>query len=100
MLQVPITMRQSGGVTVTAALTTPGGGALGERVELQVRSTAYGPISLIITIGAAALLALLFLRRLVHFLLRRRARATGSEAGVPPLGPDGSPSPGPTRSPV
>lgn len=100
VLQVPITMRQSGGVTVTAALTTPGGGALGERVELQVRSTAYGPISLIITIGAAALLALLFLRRLVHFLLRRRARATGSEAGVPPLGPDGSPSPGPTRSPV
>ncbi|MGY2127855.1 hypothetical protein [Blastococcus sp. SYSU DS0617] len=100
VLQVPTSMRQSGGVAVTAALTTPGGGTLGERVELQVRSTAYGPISLIITIGAAALLGLLFLRRLVHFLLRRRARATGSDAGVPPLGPDGSPTPGPTRSPV
>ncbi|MDT0274414.1 DUF6049 family protein [Blastococcus goldschmidtiae] len=100
VLQVPTSMRQSGGVAVTAALTTPGGGTLGERVEMQVRSTAYGPISLIITIGAAALLALLFLRRLVHFLLRRRARATGSDAGVPPLGPDGPPTPVPTRSPV
>ncbi len=97
VLQVPASLRQSGGFAVTAALTTPGGGTLGERVEMQVRSTAYGPISLIITIGAAALLGLLFLRRLVHFVLRRRGRATGSDAGIPPLGPG---APGPSRSPV
>ena len=100
VLQVPTSLRQSGGFAVTATLVTPGGGTLGERVEMQVRSTAYGPISLIITIGAAALLALLFLRRLVHFVLRRRARATTADAGGPPLGPDGSPLPAPTRSPV
>ena len=100
VLQVPTSLRQSGGFAVTATLVTPGGGTLGEQVDLQVRSTAYGPISLIITIGAAALLGLLFLRRLVHFVLRRRARATTSDAGGPPLGPDGSPLPTPTRSPV
>lgn len=100
VLQVPISLRQSGGIAVTATLVTPGGSTLGERVEMQVRSTAYGPISLTITIGAAALLALLFLRRLVHFVMRRRARATASDAGGPPLGADGSPSPVPTRSPV
>ncbi|MBN1095442.1 hypothetical protein JKP76_04990 [Blastococcus sp. TML/C7B] len=96
VLQVPTSVGQSGGFAVTATLTTPGGAPLGERVQLQVRSTAYGPISLIITIGAAALLGLLFLRRLVVFVLRRRARAAGAEAGGPPLGPDGIP----TRSPV
>ena len=100
VLQVPTSLRQSGGFAVTATLVTPGGGTLGERVEMQVRSTAYGPISLIITIGAAALLALLFLRRLVHFVLRRRARASTTDAGGPPLGPDGLPLPTPTRSPV
>ncbi|MGY1753975.1 hypothetical protein [Blastococcus sp. SYSU D01042] len=99
-LQVPTSLGQSGGFAVTATLTTPGGSPLGERVQLQVRSTAYGPISLIITIGAASLLGLLFLRRLVHFVLRRRARATGIDDGGPPVGPDGTPVAPPTRSPV
>lgn len=101
VLQVPTSLRQSGGIAVTATLVTPGGRTLGEPVEMQVRSTAYGPISLIITIGAAALLGLLFLRRLVHFVLRRRrARSAPADAGGAPLGPDGSPLPAPTRSPV
>jgi hypothetical protein len=100
VLQVPTSLGQSGGFAVTATLTTPGGNALGERVQLQVRSTAYGPISLIITIGAASLLGLLFLRRLVHFVLRRRARASGVDDGGPPVGTDGTPLPAPTRSPV
>ncbi len=99
-LQVPTSLGQSGGFAVTATLTTPGGNALGERVTLQVRSTAYGPISLIITIGAASLLGLLFLRRLVHFLLRRRARAAGVDEGGRPVGPEGTPAAPPTRSPV
>ena len=62
---------------------------LGERVQMQVKSTAYGPISLIITIGAAALLALLFLRRLVRFLLRRRRAAAAPRRAA--AAPDGAP---------
>jgi hypothetical protein len=61
---------------------------------MRVKSTAYGPISLIITIGSAALLGMLFLRRLVRFVLRRRAAA-----GVPAPGPAADVLP-PTRSPV
>ena len=96
-LQVPTEVRQSGGFAVSARLTTPGGGPLGDRVDLQVKSTAYGPISLLITIGAAALLGLLFLRRLVLFVLRRRRAAAGGE---PSGAPEGAVTQPPTRSPV
>jgi hypothetical protein len=92
-LQVPTEVRQTGGFAVTASLSTPSGGPLGDRIDLQVKSTAYGTISLTITIGAAALLGLLFLRRLVLFLLRRRR--TAGEPAVP----DAATQP-PTRSPV
>jgi hypothetical protein len=104
-LTVPTDVRQSGGFAVTAQLTTPSGGPLGAEIQLQVKSTAYGPISLIITIGAAALLGLLFLRRLVNFVLRRR-RASREQAAAGPWpyegeGPDlsGAAQP-PNRSPV
>lgn len=87
-IEVPADVQQSGGFAVTARLTTPAGGPLGEPVQMQVRSTAYGPITLAITIGAAALLALLFLRRGVRFVLRRRrgeaVPASGQAPGLPP----------------
>ncbi len=92
-LEVPTELRQSGRFAVTAGLTTPGGGRLGDDVAIQVRSTAYGTISLSITIGAAALLGLLFLRRGVLFL-RRRSRG---EEDVSPAAGAASP---PSRSPV
>ncbi len=97
-LEVPTEVRQTGRFTVRAALTTPGGAALGEAVRLQVRSTAYGTISLLITFGAAGLLGLLFLRRLVNFVLRRR-RAVPAESlpGAPEGAAVATP---PTRSPV
>jgi hypothetical protein len=91
-LQVPAHVRQSGSFAVTATLTTPSGGILGSRVEMQVKSTTYGSISLLITFGAAGLLGLLFLRRLVLFLLRRR-RAAGVAEPPAALQP-------PARSPV
>jgi hypothetical protein len=98
-LQVPTQVQQAGGFTVRAQLTTPSGGPLGDEIALQVKSTAYGPISLIITIGAAVLLGLLFLRRLVNFLLRRRRAA--ADAGPPPGAPEGAAlQPPPNRSPV
>ncbi|TFV85795.1 hypothetical protein E4P40_13830 [Blastococcus sp. CT_GayMR20] len=99
-LTVPTELRQSGGFAVTAQLTTPGGGPLGDEIQLQVKSTAYGPISLLITIGAAALLGLLFLRRLVNFVLRRR-RAAREQAELGPGGPEGATvAMPPNRSPV
>jgi hypothetical protein len=94
-LQVPAHVRQSGGFEVIARLTTPAGEPLGEAVQMQVKSTAYGPVTLAITIGAAALLGLLFLRRAVRFVLKRRrgepedAQALDGVSTVPP-----------TRSPV
>ena len=97
-LQVPSEVRQAGGFAVRAQLRTPGGGPLGDEIALQVKSTAYGPISLIITIGAAALLGLLFLRRLVNFVLRRRRAA--ANAGAPAAAPEGALQPPPNRSPV
>jgi hypothetical protein len=96
-LQVPTQVRQSGGFAVTAQLTTPGGAPLGDRISLQVKSTAYGSISLFITIGAALLLGLLFLRRLVNFLLRRRRAAAAAELGAPEGTTGAQPS---NRSPV
>ena len=95
-IQVPTQVRQSGGFAVSAQLTTPGGAPLGDRISLQVKSTAYGSISLLITIGAAVLLGLLFLRRLVNFVLRRRRAAT-AEMGAPEGTTGAHPS---NRSPV
>ncbi len=92
-MEVPTELRQSGRFAVTAGLTTPEGGPLGDDVTIQVRSTAYGTISLGITIGAAVLLGLLFLRRGVRFL-RRRGR--GEQDPAEPAGASFPPS----RSPV
>jgi hypothetical protein len=99
-LQVPTQVRHLGGFTVTAALTTPSGRALGDPVQIRVKSTAYGPIGLFITIGAAGLLGLLFLRRLILFVLRRR-RGERPDDGLPGPAPEGASVPlPPTRSPV
>ncbi|KQS58321.1 hypothetical protein ASG36_09510 [Geodermatophilus sp. Leaf369] len=102
---VPTQVRQSGSFQVVAMLTTPTGGPLGESVQMRVTSTAYGPITLAITIGAAALLGLLFLRRLVLFVLRRRRgepRPVDDDVLVPVDGPGPAENgPPPTRrSPV
>ena len=94
-LEVPSQVQQSGGFAVTAQLETPGGTPLGDEVRMQVRSTAYGPITLGLTIGAAALLGLLFLRRAVRFVLARRRGETGGD----PAAAEGAGLP-PTRSPV
>ncbi|SFF07319.1 DUF6049 family protein [Blastococcus tunisiensis] len=96
-IEVPTQVQQAGGFTVRAQLTTPDGTPLGREISLQVKSTAYGLISLIITVGAGALLGLLFLRRLVRFVLRRRAAAAGGRADRPE---DSALPESPNRSPV
>jgi hypothetical protein len=96
-LTVPTQVRQSGGFAVTAQLTTPSHAPLGDQITLQVKSTAYGSVSLLITIGAAGLLALLFLRRLVNLILRRRRAVAHPDQG----GPEGATGAQPSnRSPV
>jgi hypothetical protein len=100
-LQVPTQLHRSGGFGVTASLTTPSGQALGDPVQIHVKSTAYGSIGLFITIGAAALLGLLFLRRFVRFLLNRRRGLGGGDDGLPGPSAEGAAVPlPPTRSPV
>jgi hypothetical protein len=100
-LQVPTHLRQSGRFAVSASLTTPSGGPLGDRVGFQVKSTAYGTISLAITLGAAVLLGLLFLRRLVRFVLQRRRGGPPDDGGLGGPAPEGAAVPlPPTRSPV
>lgn len=89
-ITVPSEVGQSGSFTVGATLSTPAGGALGQPVQLRVTSTVYGPIALGITIGAAVLLGLLFLRRLVLFVLRRRRgdpRSRDTDVLLPAAGP-------------
>ena len=100
-LQVPTHVGKSGRFAVSASLATPSGGDLGDRVAFQVKSTAYGAISLIITIGAAVLLGLLFLRRAVRFVLGRRRGGPPADDLPTGHGPEGAVVPlPPTRSPV
>jgi hypothetical protein len=72
LIEVPATVERPGEFRVTSAIFTPAGGTLGDPVRLTVRSTVYGGIALVITIGAGALLLLLFALRLI-----RRFRSGG-----------------------
>ncbi|MCP2332990.1 DUF6049 family protein [Actinoalloteichus caeruleus] len=85
---IPAEVSRSGQFTVSAVLTTPGGTELGPPVRLLVSSTAYGTITVIITVVAGAALVLLSARRLV-----RRFRGAG---GTPPPGEAGGERPSPT----
>jgi hypothetical protein len=72
-VKVPAHVERSGSFSVMAGITTPQGNkqVLGQQVQLKVRSTAYGVITLGITGGAFALLLLLVMLRLY-----RRIRAS------------------------
>jgi hypothetical protein len=77
-LTVPVEVLRSGRFPVHVRLTTPDGVELGERARLEVSSSAYGTITIVITALAGALLVLLSARRIY-----RRARAAKSAAAVP-----------------
>lgn len=72
-VKVPAHVERSGSFSVMAGITTPQGSGqvLGQQVQLKVRSTAYGVVTLGITGGAFALLLLLVMLRLY-----RRIRAS------------------------
>ncbi|MEV0676966.1 DUF6049 family protein [Actinosynnema sp. NPDC050436] len=78
-LTVPVEVLRSGKFPVHIRLTTPEGVELGERARLEVSSSAYGTITIVITVLAGALLVLLSARRIY-----RRARASRAAAAAVP----------------
>ena len=80
-VDVEVEARTSGQFPVFVQLRTPDGIPLGEPVRVTVRSTAYGRVALIITIGAAAVLVLGAAGRLL-----RRARRNSRPGATPSPG--------------
>jgi len=78
LVRVPVEVLRSGRFSVNVQLTTPTGVALGDTVRLEVSSSAYGTITIVITATAAAALVLLSARRIY-----RRIRASRAKVEVP-----------------
>jgi hypothetical protein len=74
-LVIPAKVSRAGQFSVDARLSTPGGTPLGEPSTLQLRSTAFGRVTVALTAGAGALLVLLVARRIVP-RVRRKLRRT------------------------
>ncbi|MGH3825247.1 MAG: DUF6049 family protein [Pseudonocardiaceae bacterium] len=74
-LVIPAKVSRAGQFSVDASLSTAGGTPLGEPSTLQLRSTAFGRVTVALTVGAGALLLLLVTRRIVRRL--RRSREAG-----------------------
>ena len=62
--------RRTGRFEVQASLLTPAGSALGNPINLDVRSTALGSVGVIITVAAGVLLAIMLLLRLIRRIRR------------------------------
>jgi hypothetical protein len=73
-LVIPAKVSRAGQFSVDARLSTPGGTPLGEPSTLQLRSTAFGRVTVALTAGAGALLVLLVARRIVPRVRRRLRR--------------------------
>lgn len=74
-LVIPAKVSRAGQFSVDARLSTPGGTPLGEPSTLQLRSTAFGRVTVALTAGAGALLVLLVARRVVRRVRRRTLEA-------------------------
>ncbi|MFI6098346.1 DUF6049 family protein [Lentzea sp. NPDC051213] len=79
VVRVPVEVLRSGRFPVNVRLTTPEGVALGDTVKLEVSSSAYGTITVIVTVIAAIALVLLSGRRIY-----KRVRARNGEGGDAP----------------
>ena len=92
-VRIPTHVERLGKFQVVASLQTPDGRQLGPGVELNLRATAIGTVTKVITLVAIAVLVLALLRRLIrrlrHLPPGRRARAgrdrvsSGHTAGAP-----------------
>jgi Family of unknown function (DUF6049) len=65
-LVIPAKVSRAGQFSIDARLSTAGGTPLGEPSTLQLRSTAFGRVTVALTAGAGALLVLLVARRVVR----------------------------------
>ncbi|MGH3918676.1 MAG: DUF6049 family protein, partial [Pseudonocardiaceae bacterium] len=69
---IPAEVSRTGQFSVEARLSTPDGTPLGEPSTLQVRSTAFGTVTVALTAGAGAVLVALVARRIVRRVRRTR----------------------------
>jgi hypothetical protein len=74
-LVIPAQVSRAGQFIITARLRTPGGTPLGLPSTLQLRSTAFGTVTVALTAGAGAVLVMLVTRRIVRRV--RGARKAG-----------------------
>jgi len=81
-VRVPTHVERLGKFQVVAMLQTPDGRQLGQPVTLNVRATAIGTVTKVITAIAVAVLALALLRRLIGRL--RQGPGGGDRRSVPP----------------
>ncbi|WP_033436305.1 DUF6049 family protein [Saccharothrix sp. NRRL B-16314] len=79
LVRIPVEVQRSGRFPVHVRLVTPSGVELGGRARLEVSSSAYGTITVVITCLAGAALVLLSARR----IYRRLRAAKAAAAQVP-----------------
>ncbi|MDQ3887342.1 MAG: DUF6049 family protein [Actinomycetota bacterium] len=70
---VPAKVTRVGTFSIDARLTTPGGTPLGQPSTLQLRSTAFGTVTVALTAGAGAVLVLLVVRQVARRIRAARA---------------------------
>jgi hypothetical protein len=79
-LYIPVQVLRSGRLSVDVRLTTPQGTPLGNAARFEATSTAYGTITIVITVTAAVALVLLVARRIYRRM--RSSRRTIRTAPV------------------
>ncbi|MFC5996105.1 DUF6049 family protein [Pseudonocardia hispaniensis] len=93
-VRVNAEVTRSGQFAVDATVRTPDGGSLGPPTRLQVRSTAYGTITVWLTAIAGVLLVVLVLRRMLRRFRGERSRPAPDHPRPGPADPHaGAPNP-------
>ena len=82
-VRIPTHTARLGKFQVRATLETPDGQVLGAPIQLNLRATAIGTVTKIITIVAVAVLVLALLRRFVRWIRRRPTRHAHPVVGAP-----------------
>lgn len=96
-VKIPTEVTRSGQFQVTATLIGPDGEPWGTPVQLTVQSSAYGALTVILIVGAGAVLVIMVFLRIRQRLRDRRERiaaagiaATGATTGAGQPGPPAS----------
>ncbi len=81
--KLPATVNRSGSFTVRAQLVGPDGGPWGAPVQLNINSSAYGPLTLVLIIVAGGVLVLMVILRITQRWRARQARLAGTATSAP-----------------